>query len=88
MLHTTVKLNCVLTRLPLSELISVRDDYPELPLAPGGAEVTLCSTAGLGPTSSLQRETHSPQTNYLGGALKAPNPEIHVSDVFSSHLGL
>lgn len=60
MLHTTVKLNCALTKLPLSELISVCADYPELPLAPGGAEVTLSSTAGLGPTCSVQREAHSP----------------------------
>lgn len=88
MLHTTVKLNCALTRLTLSELISVCADYPELPLAPGGAEVTDCSTAGLGPTSSMQRETRSPQTNNFGAALRAPNPEVHVSNVFSSYSGL
>lgn len=88
MLHTIVKLNCSLTRLSHSELISICADYPELHLAPGGAEVTFCSTAGLGPTSSVQRETRSGQTNNSRAALQAPNPEVHVSDVFSSHSGL
>lgn len=61
--HTTVKLNSALTRLPLSELIPIRADYSELPLAPGGAAATLSSLPGLDPTSSTQKETHSPETS-------------------------
>lgn len=82
MLHTTVKLNCTLTRLPQSELISVCADYPELPLAPGGAEVTLCSTARLGPTSSMQRETHSGQTT-----LEQPCKHQILKSMFLMHSG-
>lgn len=63
MLHTTAKLNCALTRLPLSELIPIHADYLELPLAPGGAAVTLSSLPGLDPTSITQKETHSPENS-------------------------
>lgn len=88
--HTTVKLNRALTRLPPSELIPIRADYPELPLAPGGAAVTLSSLPGLDPTSS--KRTHlrenSAQTNNLRAAPQASNPEVRVSALFHSHLGL
>lgn len=92
MLHTTVKLNCALTTLPLSELIPIRADYPELPLAAGGAAVTLSSSPGLDPTSSMQKETRSPensaQTNNLQAAPQASNLKVRASVLFSSHLGL
>lgn len=63
MLHTTVKLNHALTMLPLSELIPICADYPELPLAPRGAAVTLGSLPGLDPTSSTRKETCSPENS-------------------------
>lgn len=78
-LHTTVKLNWALTGLPPSELISVRADYPELPLAAGGAAVAPSSSTGLNPLRNGLKEIHSAQTSSIWAAPQAPDPEVHIS---------
>lgn len=84
-----MKLNCALTRLPLSELIPIHADYPKLPLASGGAAVTLNSFQGL-----ILQGAHSRKHAYLRTQLrqktapKAASPEVCFSVLLRAHLGL